>query len=136
MIIATKKDLKKRKSDMSMSKSNSIANSPKSCNSPNLSVSSPIKIKRKSIFDVNNNKNNPPITEENDKKQNENIRRDQKGIPIMKESKLHKISFCDKLTEKRNLTDVIEIESYKKYNVIEDEEEHRSKTLSCRCIIF
>lgn len=147
MIIATEKDLKKRKTNGSKSHTLKASNSPKMgsksntpnlANSPNLSISSPIKVRRKSIFDQEvNNKNNPTVTEENNKKQNENMRKDQMGIPIMKQSKLHKIMFCDKLTNKKSLTEIIEVESFKQFNIIDEEEEnHTGKNVSCRCIIF
>ena len=149
MIIATEKDLKQR-TKINGKKSQTIkvpdspnlgikSLTPKSDNSPNLTIHLPIKIKRKSIFDENNKNHTPTVTEENlnNKNLNENIRKDQMGIPIMKQSKLHKIMFCDKLNDKKSLTEIIEVESFKQYNVIdEDEKKHTSKNVSCRCIIF
>lgn len=129
MIISPKKS--PRKSAEKISPKKDFNKSPEkkrlSINTPNLSLSSPIRIKRKSIVDNMNNKNNlGEIFHEINRK-------DQRGIPIMKKSKLHKISFIDVLSGK-DLIETITIESYKKYNKIE--EDNSGKILNCRCVII
>ena len=55
------------------------------------------------------------------------IRKDAKGIPILKKKlkikkTKHHIYFVDQLDPKRSLEDVVQIESYKKYNLDGEEE--------------
>ena len=64
------------------------------------------------------------------KKSSLNRRFDKFGIPILKMKKLHKVSFSDQFPHERNLVEEIMIESFKTYNIINDDE---SKwCLSCR----
>jgi len=102
-------------------------------NTPNLSLSSPIKIKRKTFMEEINNK----FVLDDKEILYVNNRKDQNGIPIMKKSKMHKITFRDELSGK-DLIETVTIESYKKYNLIEEEGNGNSssKILSCRCIII
>ncbi|CDW74091.1 UNKNOWN [Stylonychia lemnae] len=61
------------------------------------------------------------------------IRRDRYGNSIKLGSKQHKISFKDHLNKDDQLSDVYEVESWKKYNAMESGEEESFK---CKCIIF
>ncbi len=56
---------------------------------------------------------------------------DRFGIPIIKGSKKHKVTFIDKIV-KKNFVEVIKIESYKEYNKME--EVSNSKKNNC-CLI-
>jgi hypothetical protein len=118
---------------------------PCSLSTPNLSISSPIKIQRKNYLDGIKNKSK--VQEKiivNTKK-----RIDQNGCPILKNSKMHKITFCDQLPildkkenkhdEVKNLYEIILIESYKQYNMLDDNDNSllsTRKIFSCRCIII
>jgi hypothetical protein len=66
-------------------------------------------------------------------------RRDRRGVPIMKGSKKHKISFSDSSGSKSNFVDVIRIESYKNVNALNTYNESNvsksSDSVSC-CSIF
>lgn len=45
------------------------------------------------------------------------VRKDRKGVPIVKGGRIHKVTFIDRLEEKRKLIEYQQIESYKKYNL-------------------
>lgn len=101
-------------------------------NTPNLSAASPIKIKRKNFMEEINNK----FQLDDNEVLYSNNRKDFKGTPIMKKSKMHKITFNDEISG-RELIETVCIDSYKKYNVMEEDEGNMSsKILSCRCNVY
>ena len=61
-------------------------------------------------------------------------RLDQRGVPIIKRGKKHKITFADK--NKKVLVERIDVESFKKYNVPNtfDDRNEKDKSTSC-CLI-
>ena len=60
-------------------------------------------------------------------------RRDTQGNRIDKNTERHKISFRDKVKQGSTVEDVHHVESYKKYNQMDDGDE---QTTICRCAIF
>jgi len=74
------------------------------------------------------------------------IRKDAKGVPIIKGKKKHRITFKDALDDVTGLIEEIEIESYKDYNakeltIIEEKQEtiknkNNNDNTSCACAIF
>lgn len=63
------------------------------------------------------------------------IRKDYLGNEIKKNGKVHKVTFVDSLKgeKKRELVKKIKVESYKKYNKINDEEDEVKDKTSCNC---
>jgi hypothetical protein len=126
-----------KKSSTNINKKNSVI-------TPNLSISSPIKIRRKTYIDDIKNK----FKQEDKVIVKTNIRKDQSGYPITKNSKMHRVTFCDQINfvskERVNdpikdLYEIILIESYKRYNKIDDDNNNKlttSKILACRCNII
>jgi hypothetical protein len=65
-------------------------------------------------------------------------RQDRRGVSIEKKGKRHRVTFIDRVDEKR-LCDVVEIESYKQYNIDNTYNEgghHRSSSESLSCCII
>lgn len=65
-------------------------------------------------------------------------RTDRRGIPIIKGSKKHRVTFSDNLKRKSSFVDKVEIESYKHYNVsntFSEEKKSNSNSVSC-CAIY
>jgi hypothetical protein len=60
---------------------------------------------------------------------------DYKGIEIQKQNKNYHISFKDKIT-KRRLAEIVEVESFKEYNLTEEfPSSKQNDTVSCCCIV-
>ena len=51
------------------------------------------------------------------------VRYDRKGTPIVRRNKAHNISFKDMISAQESLFEIVEVESYKDYNVILNEDE-------------
>jgi hypothetical protein len=62
----------------------------------------------------------------------EEMRKDRFGNPI-NESKNHKLTFADQIQKKEKLAKIYLVESYKKYNAMEVDEE---ETKACSCVLF
>ena len=79
------------------------------------------------INDKDNNNNNSSSIKK---------RFDYKGIEIQKQNKNYHISFKDKIT-KRRLAEIIEVESFKEYNLTEEfpSSKQQNDTVSCCCIV-
>lgn len=125
---------------INQSKKNTIENFYlRKVSTPNLSSSCPIKIKRKQFVEELANKKIIRKEKQKQKEKPTNLykRKDVSGTPILKNSKIHKVSFNDDI-DGNTLVDIISIESYKHYNIIEDDNETKisNKILSCRCILF
>lgn len=58
----------------------------------------------------------------------ESNRKDKYGNPIVKNNKVHKISFSDQFTNERSLVQVNKVESFKPFNNIEKDER---KCINC-----
>lgn len=67
------------------------------------------------------------------------VRKDSRGVPIIKGNKNHKISFADNLYGS-NLAIIINIESFKDYNSMEEEtdvsDNKKKGKFSCKCSIL
>ena len=82
--------------------------------------------------DINNNSNNDLSVSTRPTSFQKKFRKDAKGNLILKKKMQikktkHHISFIDKINSKKDLVTIIDIESYKKYNLedeIEEEEEN------------
>ena len=61
------------------------------------------------------------------------MRRDRYGNEINSNKKGQKISFRDQVVKGQELCDVVFVESYKKYNSLDNDD---SGGFSCRCLIF
>ena len=74
----------------------------------------------------------PEPTAEEKKEAGDDIRKDQNGNTIGSKTEKFKLTYRDKVKSGSALTDVYHVESYKKYNATEYEEE----TIICKCSIF
>jgi hypothetical protein len=72
-------------------------------------------------------------------KNEKNERVDRKGVVIVKGGKKHRVTFIDKIGNRKSLIDMVDVESYKKFNIIntfsEAESRNSAGSLNC-CIIF
>jgi hypothetical protein len=69
-----------------------------------------------------------------------NIRVDRKGVPIVKKGRKHIVSFLDRAEPNKRLVDIVNVDSYKQYN-LENSYGERGKKVSCTaglvcCLIF
>ena len=75
----------------------------------------------KTIDDEDDVNKNSHIENENEKLEETNIRKDAKGNIISKANKLYHVSF------KQDFAEVIDVESYKEYNILNDKNEYLNK---------
>ena len=61
------------------------------------------------------------------------MRKDRFGNEIRIGKKKHSISFRDQVEKGSNLAEIIEVESYKRYNLLDENE---GGTTFCKCVIF
>lgn len=60
---------------------------------------------------------------------------DRKGNEILKNRKNHKVTFIDKVTKKR-LVEIVDIESFKQYNITEEISDDKGKSRNSCCMTF
>lgn len=99
--------------------------SPSNDNKPNVNFLAKNSIPEQ--YNTSNNNNNNDIS-------SLKKRFDYKGIEIHKQNKNYHISFKDKVS-KRRLAEIVEVESFKEYNLTEDfPSSKHNDTVSCCCI--
>jgi hypothetical protein len=98
---------------------------------------------KKNISDENNDNNNITNMDLNDKTKG---RRDYFNNEIKKKSKIHKLTWVDKINKTQPVTNIIKIDNYKNYNLYGAQNEkklmkqdtvddEKDKTVRCKCCI-
>jgi len=82
-------------------------------------------------YSKNSTKNNNNINNNVDKP----YRCDRKGVPIVKGTKKHKVTFCDVGDKPKPLIEICHVDCYKKFNVLNTHGENSDRSCSC-CILI